>query len=372
MRRYDIDSLRVLVFCLLIFYHVGMFFVPWGFHLKNNVTYEWLTLPMLFLNQWRLPLLFLISGIGTRYALSKRSARQFLSERFFRLFIPLVFGMLFIIPPQIYVERLANGQFSGNYLDYWTSQAFAGGAYPEGNVSWHHLWFLNYLFNFSLLLTPVFVYLRNHPDARIIRWFTAVAARPFGLFVVVVPLWLCEALFYPDYSDNGALIGDWYGVSRYFILFFVGFMLICTKDVFWTTVTDNRRKYLYCGIAAFCLWLTPEIFGVHIPYLADVLKAVNSWSWCLTMFGYAAAHLNRESKTLKYANEAVYPFYILHQTVMLILCYFIRNLDWQLFPKFSVLAIGTFGISWLIYEFGIRRYRLIRPLFGMKKVAQQT
>ena len=60
IRRYDLDWLRVIVFGLLIFYHVGMFFVPWGWHIKNNEIYGWLRYPMLFVNQWRLPILFVI------------------------------------------------------------------------------------------------------------------------------------------------------------------------------------------------------------------------------------------------------------------------------------------------------------------------
>ena len=106
MRRNDLDWLRVLVFALLIFYHVGMFFVPWGFHIKNNIIYDWLRYPMVFLNQWRLPILFVISGMGTYYALQKRTGLQFAFERIKRLLIPLIFGMLFIVPPQVYLEKL--------------------------------------------------------------------------------------------------------------------------------------------------------------------------------------------------------------------------------------------------------------------------
>ncbi len=134
MRRYDLDWLRVIAFALLIFYHVGMFFVPWSWHIKNNETSEWLTLPMWFLNQWRLPLLFVISGMGTYFSLQKRTGGQFMRERVIRLLIPFVFGMLFIIPPQVYIERLANSQFTGSYFDFWPSEAFIG-TYPEGNIS---------------------------------------------------------------------------------------------------------------------------------------------------------------------------------------------------------------------------------------------
>lgn len=72
---------------------------------------------------------------------------------------------------------------------------------------------------------------------------------------------------------------------------------------------------------------------------------------------------------LTYANEAVYPFYILHQTIIIALGYYLKDADMGFFPKFSIMVTGTFGISWFIYEFGIRRYSIIRPLFGMKPKA---
>ena len=149
IRRYDLDWLRVIVFALLILYHVGMFFVPWGWHIKNNEIYSWLRYPMLFLNQWRLPILFVISGMGTAYALSFRSTGQFIKERFVRLYIPLAFGMLFIVSPQVYIERLVNGQFAGSIWDWFSTGVFLQGIYPEGNFSWNHLWFLPYLLVFS-------------------------------------------------------------------------------------------------------------------------------------------------------------------------------------------------------------------------------
>ena len=149
-RRYDLDWLRVLVFSLLILYHVGMFFVPWGWHLKNNNIYEWLQLPMAFVNQWRLPILFIISGMGTRFALSYKNTREFLVERRNRLLIPLVFGMIVIVAPQVYIERIADGDFTGTYWQFYLH--YFEGIYPSGNFSWHHLWFLPYLFVYSLLL----------------------------------------------------------------------------------------------------------------------------------------------------------------------------------------------------------------------------
>jgi len=369
MRRYDIDYLRVAAFGLLIFYHVGMFFVPWDFHIKNNVVYEGLIFPMLFLNQWRLALLFVISGMGTYFALSKRDGLQFAKERIKRLIIPLIVGMLFIVPPQIYVERLDKGQFQGNYFEYWPLEAFQG-VYSDGNISWHHLWFILYLLIFSLVLLPVFIGLRNHSTSWIIRRLKNVAATPIGLYVFIIPLFLWRILLAPHFPQTNALVNDWYSLISYCTLFLSGFMLICIKDTFWKTVVNHRRKFLISGLLAFplllCLWYLIPDFPCKFQF-SSLLRMINMWSWILVLIGYAARYLNKPGKVLTYCNEAVYPFYILHQTVMMILCYMFMDADIGFFVKFPLLVAGTFGVSWFIYEFGIRRYNVMRLLFGMKR-----
>jgi len=368
MRRYDIDTLRVVVFGLLIFYHVGMFFVPCDYHIKNSTIYVWLCYPMIFLNQWRLSLLFVISGMGTYFNVSKRSRTSFAKERFVRLFIPLVVGMFFIVPPQVYFERLDAGQIVGNYFEFYPSMAFVG-SYPEGNFSWHHLWFLPYLLLFSLALMPTFFYMLKHPQAWIIRKTKYLTTCKFGLFVLAIPLVFWYVFLKPRFPSTHALIDDWFNIINYCTLFFCGFLLMTLKDALWENVTKNRRLYLITAIATFTLlmllWYGIGNFSAK-GELSDTVQAINSWAWILALIGYAATYFNKPNRKLSYANEAVYPFYILHQTVIIVLGYYLKNVDMCLSAKFSIMVIGTFGITWLIYEFGIRRYAWIRPLFGMK------
>lgn len=369
MRRYDLDWLRVIVFGLLIFYHIGMLFVPWGFHIKNNVVYHWLTYPMLFLNQWRLPILFIISGMGTYYALSKRTGFQFAWERIKRLLIPLVFGMLFVVPPQVYVELLAKSRFQGDYFEFWPSEAFIG-IYPVGNMSWHHLWFLPYLLLFSLLMTPSFLYLRKNTKNIFIERLKQSVKRPLGLFLFIIPLYLIESFVEPFFPVTHALIDDWFTLINGLVLFSYGFILIAIQEVFWSTVKSNRRLYLICGLIGFSVWLIFEVVledSYLVHYTGAMVKVVNLWSWILTIFGYAATYLNRPSSLLSYINEAVYPFYIIHQTIIMLLAYQVIGLDWEFIPKFMALALGTFWFSWLIYEYGIRRWSMLRPFFGLRK-----
>ncbi|PRX56510.1 acyltransferase family protein [Flagellimonas meridianipacifica] len=368
IRRHDLDWLRVIVFALLILYHVGMFFVPWGWHIKNNEIYEWLRWPMLFLNQWRLPILFVISGMGTYYALGKRSTGKFVLERYLRLGIPLAVGMLLIVPPQVYFERLANGAFQGSYFEYYTSIAFKG-IYPEGNLSWHHLWFLPYLFLFSLLLAPLFVYLRNH-DTAMIKNIGRIMNTSLGMYVFIVPLYFIEVLVEPFFPVNHALIGDWFTISFYIVLFFSGFILIATGDVFWINLNNVKKKALYIGSGAFLtllfIWLFLED-STLVHFIEGFVKVVNLWSWILVLFAYAVDYLNKPSKLLAYSNRAVYPFYILHQTITVGIAYYLMDLKWGFWSKASVLVIGTFGLSWLVYHFIILQIPLIQPLFGVKR-----
>ena len=371
MRRHELDWLRVIVFGLLIFYHVGMFFVPWDYHIKNNTIYHWLTYPMWFLNQWRLPILFIISGMGTFYALRKRTGKQFAWERLKRLSIPLIVGMIFIVPPQVYVERLVNAQFTGHYFDFWPVHALRG-SYPVGNFSWHHLWFLPYLLLFSLFLIPLFLYFKNHPNNGFNSWLKPLVKSPLGIYVFIIPLYFIEAFIEPFFPVTHALIDDWFTIINCITLFTYGFLIIAVNDTFWLTVEKYRGYFLVAGIMSFTimLFLTHKYEESHTRHLtAAFFKVLNLWSWILAIFGFAAKYLNTESKALSYSNEAVYPFYILHQSVMLVIAYYLIDLDWSLGSKAGIMVLGTFGISWLFYECLIRRWKCIRPLFGLKKKA---
>ena len=289
-RLYFLDWLRVLAFSLLVFYHTGLIFVDWGFHIQNDRLSEWLKLPMLFVNQWRLSILFIISGMGTFYALQKRSGKQFMFERIKRLFIPLIFGMLVIIPPQVYIERIAKNQFTGNYFDFWPSKAFLG-SYPTGNLSWHHLWFLPYLLLFSLVLTPVFIYFKNHLQSKFISWLRRIVSSPWRIYMFIIPLYLTEAFVEPFFPVTHALVGDWFTIINFMIIFLFGFLLIIVKDAFWITVEKHRKSFLIAGIIFFSIMLfIVENYedSMNRHFIEAFFKVANSWSWILALFGYAS------------------------------------------------------------------------------------
>ncbi len=373
VRRYDLDWLRVLVFSLLILYHVGMFFVPWGWHIKNNEISEGLTWPMLFLNQWRIPILFIISGMGTCFALSKRSGWQFFKERHNRLMIPLIVGMVVVIAPQVFVERLVEGSYSGDYITFYIQEYFTKEPYPTGNFSWHHLWFLPYLFLYSVVLAPLFLYLRNNPRNALLIGIQRILEAKGGILLLLLPLFLVFIALNPLFPVTHALVGDWYYLLFNLILFLYGYLFISLKKTFWKVVARYKTKALILGILSFIA------FGITIEqpesslqyYLYAAVKMVNMGSWIIVIFGYAAQYLNKPSKLIAYCNRAVYPFYIFHQTVTVVCAYYLYDSSLSIAIKFLILTVATFGISWVLYEI-VKRFTVTCILFGIKTKKKVT
>ena len=137
-RRADLDWLRVIAFGLLIYFHAAIAFIPNGIPMIQNPEPS-LVLQVLvsFLHQFRLALLFLISGVGVCFALRYRSGAGFMRDRAIRLLVPLAFGMLVLVPPMVFLEKRFIGEFSGSFLDFYP-MLFTEGVYPDGHLSWHH------------------------------------------------------------------------------------------------------------------------------------------------------------------------------------------------------------------------------------------
>lgn len=368
MRRYDLDWVRISVFALLIFYHLGMFFVPWNWHVKNDKLYSWLQFPMIFVNQWRLPVLFVISGMGTRMALSKKNLGHFLKERTARLLIPLIFGMIIIVAPQVYIERVLNNEFSGSFLNFYPS--YFNGIYPEGNFSWHHLWFLPYLFVYSVILSPIFILIRNNPNNKFITFIRKIAQTKFGMFFFLIPLLLVLFILKPFFPVTHNLIKDWFNFFYNLLFFFYGFVFIAMGEVFWNKIRHLKKNALILGIISYLILII--LFFNKVSFLfseeiISIIEVLNTGSFIIAVLGYANKYLSKYGKRRAYLNQAVYPFYILHQTIIIIIVYFLNDVQINDFIKFVILLIGTFGGSWLIFEL-VKRTKLTRIFFGIKKL----
>jgi len=377
-RRYDIDALRVFAFGFLILYHVGMFYVlDWGWHVKSAYTSEWLQLPMLFTNQWRMSLLFVISGLALSFVRGKYPPGRLAARRTSRLLIPLIFGMAFVVAPQPYYEALSKGIIEPGFLDfmgqYLTFQDFPGEAWDGENIvtwTWNHLWYLPYLLCYTLVLIPIAV-LCDGPLERLRRAFRSL--RDAWLVVVpVVPLMLYGIFVFPRFPfiDHG-LFGDWYAHALYGSLFLYGY-LIGSDPAFWDELKRLRWPLFVFAVLAFAALLVirqrigddagtvPDLLSMAVVYL-------NRWLWVLTLFAWAYTRLNRPMKWLPYATEAVFAWYILHQTITVTLGYNLARLELGPVVEPILVLGGTIAGCGLLYEVVIRRIGILRPLFGVPR-----
>lgn len=368
-RRYDLDWLRVLAFALLILFHTGMMFNGWDWHVKNSETSILFEYVMRFLHQWRMSLLFFISGAAIWFAMEKYSTARFTTERIKRLLIPLVFGMLVIIPPQVYHERLFQGQEFSSFFQFYQTVLDLH-PYPGGNFSWHHLWYIPYILAFSFLMLPLFHYLKSDHGRKMLEDFTNEFSSRRLYFLGFIPIalsQLCLRPFWPDDYNN--LVNDWANFAATLIIFCFGFALASSKSI-WKWMEWDRYRLLVSGIATTGLlhffWYSDlELPVAHVP-VYWVLRSANAWFWVLAILAFASKYLRRDSKFLRYSNQAVYPFYILHQTITVVVGYYLVDWSAGIPLKFLVLAAATFFGSWVLYEFPIRRLNLLRPLFGLK------
>ena len=374
-RRHDIDALRALAFALLILYHLAMLYAAdWDWHLKSPYLGEWLQWPMLFVNRWRMDLIFLISGIASAFLLDPKRVGRFLWSRHWRLVLPLVFGMLVIVPVQPYAQGVANGAVEpgfGRFLvDYfsgkrWPENAFSGW---EHGYTWNHLWYLAYLWMYTLALGLLARPLESPPARRLRAWFAGLRG-PALLVLPALPLLAWTLLLQVRFPDNGDFIHDWYRNAMYFTVFLYGYLL-AREDGFWAEALRLRKASLAFALACVApylflvAWLPDE---VSWPMQAFVwtLRNLYVWAMLLAILGWSHALLNRPWRWLPWANEAVYPWYLLHQSLIVAFAYWLLPL--QLGPVLEPLLVlaGTVAGCWLLFAI-VRRTRWLRPLFGMK------
>lgn len=366
-RQYYIDWLRIILIISVYFYHIGMIFVIWPWHIKNDQLYEGsLRHIMSFLHLWRMPLLFMLAGAGTYYALGKRTPAQYLCERFKRLIVPLVAGIFILVPVQVYIEKI--NQYD-SLLSYYPHMF--DGIYPAGNFSWHHLWFITYLFVISLFISPFLNLLRSKGFRKFLSWLERIVAKPLALNIIIIPLILSQILLRPFFEvDTHDLINDWASITYYVIFFLSGYILLPSG-----TISGAIRKYRYWYLAETIAAYISMILVTEIiqPYdLAEDLRMafsiVLAWSCALTALGFAKHYLNKNNQFRKIANEAIYPFYLLHQPAIVVTGYFAVQLETEVVWKVIIIFLSSFCLAITIYWFIVRPYNFFRVLFGMKKL----
>lgn len=365
-RRVDIDWIRILVVLLLIPFHSARVFnIGEPFYVKNADLSLALTSIILFLVVWQMPILFLLAGASTWYALRHRSSGQYLGERLKRLMIPFLFGTLVLVPPQMYLALLHRGDMPGSYLEYYPRffelRPFDIPDYTGIGFSWAHLWFILNLFVISILALPLLLALRSERGQALVSRLAGILGRGWAILLLAILVVLVGDFPEPDGKP----------IFVHLTLFVLGFVL-ASDARFSLALQRNRWPALLLGLATMSVFMWVEISGLEFAdgSAEDVAyyltRSCNLWFWLVAILGFGQRHLNADNSLLRYARDAAYPFYLLHQTVIVGIAYFV--VQWSADPivKFSVIAVSSLVATIVLYDLLVRRANGIRVLFGMK------
>jgi peptidoglycan/LPS O-acetylase OafA/YrhL len=244
--------------------------------------------------------------------------------------------------------------------------------YPEGTLSWSHMWFVVYLFCFILLLTPLFAVFKLKWLADNKERISHFLSYPASTIILVVPLMVIYYFFYLSYPIQGSLLDDWFLFSFSITFLLYGFFL-GGSETFWMNCARYRNHYLLTAAVAVILLFLNYWWPLHVPKengqrfsIYIVLNCIEIWATLLAICGYAKKYLHRGSHALNYLNKAVYPYYIIHQTIIVFLGYYIVRWDMHFMLKFFILTSLSLLLILSVYHFIIRKTRLTRFLFGVK------
>ncbi len=367
-RRYDLDWLRMFVILAVFVFHSGRFFDQMSWHVKSASVYPGVQAWSMFIASWLMPLVFVISGASLFYAVGRGSVGGFIRDKVLRLLVPFMVGMFTHVALCVYLERISHNQFVGSFIAFYPH--YFDGMYGfGGNFAWMglHLWYLQMLFVFTLACFPLFLLLKGRGRSFLARLGDSVAM-PGVILLLILPVILLLYILDPRSFIGMRAWGGWPFPVYLFYLFY-GF-LIFSHDGLQAHLRQRRIFYLAGAlvISAFIYWQYGYVRpgnGTQALWFG-LLFTAGSWCWILAFIGFAINYLTHDRPFLRYANEAVLPFYIMHQTVLLVLGFYV--LPWQLPDpaKWLLIAATSFILILGLYEFAVRRFNIPRFLFGVK------
>ena len=366
IRRVDVDWLRVLAVLLLVPFHAARIFnIGEAFYAKNAELSDPLSTFIAFVNPWHMPLLFVLAGASTYLALGRRTGTEYLRERVQRLLVPLIFGVLVVVPPQGFYAMLTNGVDPGSYLSYYP-QFFhldADLSGYHGSFTPAHLWFILFLVVFSVAALPLFAHWESSRGYGLRARLASLWLRPGILFLLAIPLALAAAL--PDLGGKNPFL---YGT-----LFVYGYLLFCEPRL-QRAIQSHTWWALGLGGVTMALYLTvrydpPKYSASDIAL--HFMRNFNTWFWVLALLGLGHRYLSNPGRVLRYLSESSYPFYILHQTLIVLIGYYVVQTRVPLGIKFVTIVVASLIATFGLYEVFVRRWNPVRLPFGMKPISER-
>lgn len=380
-RLYFLDWIRIAAFFLLVLYHTGMYYVNWDWHVKSPHASDTIEAFMMLSSPWRMCILFLVSGVAAAFLLNKAGTGKFVRQRSVRLLVPLLFGMFVIVPPQPYFEVVEKVAYQGSYLDFMKLYVQAYDGFCRGTdclilPTWNHLWFLPYLWVYCLLLCALVAVLGQ---ARWTRLASATAGFLSSWKLVLLPvavLAIGRLALLTRFPHTHDLVMDWHNHATYFPVFLLG-ALVAFQGVFWQRVEQVRFGALATALGGWAFLMSYYAITEHMPpeqvgLWRDgqrVLYALVQWSAILAVCGFGHRHLQFDSAKRRYLTQAVFPVYLLHQTLIILFSQLIKPAQHGPVLEAVLLVAMTLTASFGIFEV-VRRIPLLRPLFGLGREAQ--
>jgi len=353
--------------------HAAQPFNPWDvWHVQSPEPSKWLGELVLFFAPWVMPLFVLLAGASAWYSLGKRSVPKYLDERVTRLVIPLAAGILLVVPPQVYFDRRQHGLFGGSFVEFYPH--FFDGVYPSGNFTWSHLWFLGILALLALITLPLFQWLRGKAGRRTMSWVADVCRRPGAILLLAIPMIAVRAILWAIFPHARPVTTDWSNRTTLLAMFIYGYGLV--GDPRLMTAVDRQWK-LALGVAlAFSAlmfaWAWPGDFTQRfpIPFTGRYVfvwsaYALGGWAWCVTLLGAARTVRWGASRFVGGVRDLLNPFYILHQTVIVALAFYLIPLGPGPIRTYVVLFLFAFGATLMLAVMG-KRSRWTRTLLGVR------
>lgn len=352
-RRTDTQWLRVAGMLVVFAIHAAEPFNPWdAWHIVSPERSKWLGELVLFPAPWIMPLFMVLAGEASWHALEKRSARVYVRERLVRIGLPLVAGILVLVPPQVWLERRLSGEFTGSLLAFYPR--FFDGIYPQGNLSWHHLWFLVFLVAFAIVTVPLFQWLRTPRGRRIVAAVGAHCDGPAGLAWLLLPWAALRVLVGVAFAGFRPLAYDWSNRALLLPAFVVGFLFVEEPAI--RRAVDRRwRRALVIATAtsvAIASWAWPGAVLTRLPaprspagLLLWAGYGLAAASWIVALRGGARAHRPAPSRVLEGASELAYPFYVVHHGVIVAVAFEVVQRGAPLGTQVATVSVTSLAIT---------------------------
>ena len=382
-RQYWLDWLRVLAMGMIFLYHSGLPFnnyTTWV--VMNSEPNQIISLFTKWVSTWAMPLFFVISGMAACFSLSKRSSGQFVEERFERLMIPfLTVGLFLVLPVERYYYEVFRGSFSGNFVNFYAGPYFLkffpfsasiNPTYLFNSNQGDYLWFLFWLFVFSLLTVYFFKWLIKKENRDKISRLASISNRLGGIFLLAIPLIIVNVAAVPPIFVFPTGYDEW-KLPTYIAFFIIAYVLAFDHR-FEQSIDKNKILALVLGVAfIFLLWrsgLEAVASTTPIRYVTfSTIWALNGWCWIIAIIGFGRKLLSFNHRFLATSNELVLPFYILHQAIIVAIAFYVVNFNFIPIEKYIIIVLSSFAIISLLL-IPIRQFNPLRFLFGMRAKKQ--